>query len=56
MTIDIDIMNENDCYGNAVCYIPMVSWTITDKDSITPERMNEIKRDLECILSERLKV
>ena len=56
MTIDIDIMSENDCYGKAVCYIPRVKWTLTDKDRLTPEQMNEIKRDLERMLSERLAV
>lgn len=56
MTIDIDIISENDCYGDAVCYIPRVRWTLTDKDRIRPEQMNEIKRDLERMLSERLAV
>ena len=56
MTIDIDIMTENDCYGNAVCYIPRVAWTLTDKDKLSPEQMNDIKRDLERMLSERLSV
>lgn len=56
MTIDIDIMSANDCYGNAVCYIPRVKWTLTDKDTLSPEQMNEINRDLERMLTERLAV
>lgn len=56
MTIDIDIISQNDAYGNTLCYIPRVKWTLTDKDRLTPEQMNEIKRDLERMLSERLAV
>ncbi len=56
MTIDIDIIHQNDCYGRAVCYVPRVRWTLTDKDKLSPEQMNDIKHDLERMLSERLSV
>lgn len=56
MTIDIDIISMNDGYGDVVCYNPRVKWTLTNKDRLTPEQMNEIKRDLERMLSERLAV
>lgn len=56
MTIDIDIMSANDCNGNEVSHIPMVSWTLSDKDRLSPEQMNDIKRDLERMLTERLNV
>ena len=56
MTIDIDIIHQCDAYGKALCYVPRVAWTLTDKDRLTPEQMNEIKRDLERMLTERLVV
>ena len=56
MTIDIDIISDHDCYGNVVCYFPRVKWTLTDKDRLSIEQMNEIQRDLERMLSERLAV
>lgn len=55
MNIYIDIHNMIGADGKAMAYCPEVHWTIDDYDSVSPEKMDAMSKELQAMLEKNFK-
>lgn len=54
MNIYIDMTTAHGSDGKVIAYYPEVHWNLDDQDSISPSAMNEIQKEVQKLLMEKL--